>query len=308
MKKKITTGDRTPGYEGVVVSHYGVKVLVRCSNGGTSMVHVKRNSGHVVGDRVLVSSDGHLQRQPRHTLLNRQDVSGRVRPLAANLDSLGIVVAPRPQSPPGFIERIMVAAYAAGIKPFLVLNKTDLDEAQVFKAELEDSYAALMPLVVVSAKTGRGLDALRHALTVYGRTVLVGVSGAGKSSLLNALVPDMDLAVGELNEREHGCHVTSASTLIALPDGGELVDTPGFRDFTPVDVSSEDLAYWYPGFSAILEHSPCKFRNCRHRQEPGCSIVAAVADATLKSERYELYLRTLAELEEHEQLMSQRGR
>jgi len=129
-----------------------------------------------------------------------------------------------------------------------------------------------------------------------GRGAFVGVSGAGKSSLMNALCPQAQLEIGSLND-DHGCHTTSASMLIALPSGGELVDTPGFRDFAPVDVSSEEIAHWFPGFLTILEQSPCRFRNCRHRQEPGCSIKKAIEGGQLTQQRYELYLRSLDDIE-----------
>jgi ribosome biogenesis GTPase len=308
MKKKNPLSDSSNGREGVIISHYGVKVLVRFDDDSTRMADVKRNSGHVVGDLVRVEAGGQLQRLPRHTLIKRQDALGRIRPLAANLDSLGIVVAPQPQTPPGFIERILVAAYAAGLKPFIVLNKTDLPDAAVLQAELEEDFSSELNIVAVSAKEPDNLTALREHLAKSGRTVLVGVSGSGKSSLLNALIPELDLAVGELNDDQHGCHVTSVSTLIELPGGGELVDTPGFRDFVPVDVSSEELALWHPGFSAILEQQPCRFRNCRHRHEPGCSITAAVSGGDLKQERYDLYLHTLNEIEAREKQQSQRGK
>jgi ribosome biogenesis GTPase len=236
------------------------------------------------------------------------DNSGKPRPLAANLDSLGIVVTSVPQTPPGFVERILVAAYAAGLKPFIVLNKIDLPATSLLREKIEEEFSALAQIVCVSASEKQNLEALRQHLSTAGRTVFVGVSGAGKSSLLNALAPELDLAVGQLNQDQHGCHVTSVSTLITLPDGGELVDTPGFRDFSPVDVSSEDLAYWYPGFSSILGQTPCKFRNCRHRNEPGCSIIAAVDVEMLRRERYELYLEILVEIEEREKQQAQRGR
>jgi len=308
MKKKKSPSIPDSGCEAVIVSHFGVKVLVRFADASTRTENVKRNSGHVVGDDVRISPEGQLKRLPRRTVLTRWDNNAKVRAVAANLDSLGIVVAPAPQTPPGFIERILVAAYAAGLNPFIILNKIDLPTAALLESRLEEEFSNLVDIVRVSATDSYTLSALRQHLATAGRSVLVGVSGSGKSSLLNALIPELDLAVGQLNDDEHGCHITSVSTLTPLPKGGELVDTPGFRDFSPVDVSSEDLAYWYPGFSSILEQHPCRFRNCRHLQEPGCSITAAVASGGLKQERYNLYLHTLAEIEEREKQQSQRGR
>jgi len=286
------------GKPGLIISHYGVAVLVRFDNGEEHPVKVKRNSDHVVGDRVMVV-DERVTSLERRNALRRRDPFGKVRTLAANLELLGIVVAVRPQTPSGFIERVVVAARAADIAPLLIVNKQDLPGTTAFEDQLQRDFPA-MPRLAVSAKQGDGLELLRHELAEAGRSALVGVSGSGKSSLLNALCPGIDLETGDLNEEDHGCHTTSVSTLLALPNGGELVDTPGFRDFSPVDVSSEALAHWFPGVMSILEEQPCRFRNCRHRQEPGCRIKQAVTQGTFSEQRYQLYLNTLEELEQLE--------
>jgi len=288
----------THGKPGQIISHYGVAVLVRFDDGEEQQVKVKRNSDHVVGDRVTVVGERVTSLQRRNAL-RRRDPFGKVRTLAANLDLLGIVVAVRPQTPPGFIERVVVAARAADIEPLLIVNKQDLPGTWEFDALLHRDFPAMRRLSV-SAKQGSGLEELRHELAEAGRSALVGVSGSGKSSLLNALCPGSDLETGDLNEEDHGCHTTSVSTLLPLPSGGELVDTPGFRDFSPVDVSSEDLSHWFPGLMSVLDEQPCRFRNCRHRQEPGCSIKQAVDQGILSEERYQLYLQTLDELEQLE--------
>jgi ribosome biogenesis GTPase len=197
----------------------------------------------------------------------------------------------------GFVDRAIVASRVAGLAPFIVLNKCDLDGADALQASLPSCYAALMPVHRVSAETGEGLDALRTELAPDHRGAFVGTSGVGKSSLLNALCPDLELAVGEINEASGlGRHVTSNSTLHRLDGGGELVDTPGFRDFGPVEVSSRDLAQHFPGFEEALLGG-CRFRDCLHRGEPDCAVRDAVESGEVESERQAAYLDLLADLE-----------
>ncbi|MBN2645068.1 MAG: ribosome small subunit-dependent GTPase A [Desulfuromonadaceae bacterium] len=291
--------------DGIIIQHFGVEVAVCRADGSVVTVKVKRNSGHVVGDRVTVQGEV-LTRLDRRTVLQRRDVFNKVKPVAANLDVLGIVVAPQPETPHGFIERAVVAARAAGIRPFLLVNKADFAEAAELSAALRQLFDTIEPCLIVSAKQPGSLLALRRFLAECGRAALVGVSGVGKSSLLNALCPGLALPVGDLNEDLQGAHTSSVSMLMSLPDGGELVDTPGFRDFAPVDVSSEDLSHFFPGFLPILEQASCRFRNCRHRQEPGCAITAAVAQGQMSAERYQRYLETLSELEMLEQRLARR--
>ena len=292
------------GPEGLVLSHFGVAVEVLFGDGERRMVRVKRNSGHVVGDRVQVAGEV-LARLPRDTELRRRDARGGIHLVAANLDVLGIVVAPL--SPAGFIDRAIVAARAAGLEPFVVVNKCDLPESQPLAVELGNTYAGVVPVFALSAARGEGLEPLREFLRQGHRGAFVGTTGVGKSSLLNALCPDIDLKVAEVSDyKSLGRHTTTVSSLHALPGGGELVDTPGFRDFGLVDISCAELAAHFPGFEALEQHG-CRFHNCRHRQEPGCKVLGLVAAGELPDERYQTYLTILAEVEEDEGNALRRG-
>jgi ribosome biogenesis GTPase len=125
----------------------------------------------------------------------------------------------------------------------------------------------------------------------------VGTSGVGKSTLLNALLPDLELAVGAINDASGlGRHITSTATLHALAGGGELIDTPGFRDFGPVEVTARELAAFFPGFEEPLGRG-CHFRDCLHRQEPDCRVLAAVEAGEISVHRHGGYLALLSELE-----------
>ena len=288
----------SPESQGMIVSHYGVAVEVLFDSGERRMVRVKRNSGHVVGDYVRVSEEV-LERLPRKTELRRRDARGAIHLVAANLDVLGIVVAP--MSPAGFVDRGIVAARAAGLNPFLVFNKCDLVQAQSLAEELGSIYAEVVPCFALSAVSGAGLESLRSFLHAGHRGAFVGSTGVGKSSLLNALCPDVDLKVAEVSDHKWlGRHTTTVSTLLSLPDGGELVDTPGFRDFGLVDISSAEVALYFPGFEA-LEANGCRFHNCRHRKEPGCAVANFVKAGEISDERYQTYLAILAEVEADEE-------
>lgn len=291
--------------QGVIVAHYGVAVEVAFADGVRESIRVKRRSGHVIGDDVVVSGEV-LQRLPRHTELRRSDPSGNIHLLAANLDLLGIVVAPIPIMPPNFLDRAIVAARAAGLTPFIVVNKVDLNSSLLL-ASLQESYGDSLRLFPLSAVSGEGLESLRIFFSEGHRGAFVGTTGVGKSSLLNALCPEIDLRIGALNDyNDKGCHTTTVSTLHRLPDGGELVDTPGFQDFGLVDISVQDLSEFFPGFETI-KVNPCRFRNCRHRSEPGCAIIAKVNDGVLSSERYQTYLQLLGEVESAEATARQRS-
>jgi ribosome biogenesis GTPase len=143
---------------------------------------------------------------------------------------------------------------------------------------------------VMSAVTKEGISALESYLGKGLRSPFVGITGVGKSSLLNAICPTLDLRVGELYEAgKRGCNTTTVSTLHSLAGGGELVDTPGFNEFGLVDISAEDLAGYFPGFEQAMEEN-CRFSNCRHRTEPGCAVIQRVESKSIAKERYETYL------------------
>ncbi|MDY0376287.1 MAG: ribosome small subunit-dependent GTPase A [Desulfobacterium sp.] len=280
---------------GVIVAHHGIAVDILFASGERRMVKVKRNSGHVVGDNVTVKDHG-LMRLPRRTELCRRDSRGGVRIVGANLDVLGIVVSCLPLSPLGYIDQAIVTARQADLMPVLVVNKSDLEPSRDFIAATENIYRNVVKIFVVSAVTGAGIDDLVSFIGQGDglRSFFIGVTGVGKSSLLNTICPTLDLRIGELYEAgRRGCNTTTVSTLHSLPGGGELVDTPGFNEFGLVDVSPLDLAGYFPGFEGAMDHGFCRFRNCLHRTEPGCAVLAAVENQRISEERYTTYLKIL---------------
>lgn len=282
--------------KGVIVAHYGVAVDVLFEDGTTAMIRVKRNSGHVVGDNVTVE-DEILTRLERSSELARMDARGGVHIVGANLDVLCIVVTCEPLPPPGFIDRAIVAARASGHTPVLVLNKSDLDCFKDYEAVIRPMYSDSVEVFSVSAETGDNVQSIKKFFSEGHRGIFVGSTGVGKSSILNKIIPEIELATGEISEsKKRGRHTTTVSTLHLLDGGGELVDSPGFNDFGLVDTTVSELSIYFPGFEKATETS-CKFRDCRHRNEPDCSVIKAVEDGSIDAERYRAYLFILTEVE-----------
>lgn len=294
-KDAPTTLGPEQGEPGLVVAHHGVAVLIRFDSGVERQLWLQPDQRAVVGDRVRVAG-ARFAVEPARGVLRRRDPRGRERTIVTNLDVLGIVVAPEPREPPGYIDRGFVIARSAGIEPILVLNKTDLDVGAELATRLIEIYAPSASVLCVSAQRGEGLDLILDEFSGGRLGALVGPSGVGKSSLLNALVPDLDLRVSELNRGSgKGRHTTTTATLHALDRGGFLVDTAGFKDFIAVDVETLEAAQAFPGFeAAILEG--CRFRDCLHRTEPDCSVLAGVESGTISERRHRNYLQLLEEL------------
>lgn len=295
-KRKAGRAARGDSVAGRVTAHHGVAVLVELETGEEKQVWLAPDQRAVVGDRVVVSG-AELDVLPAHGVLRRRDPRGRERTIAVNLDVLAIVVAVEPREPPGYIDRGFVIAGAAGIDALLVVNKCDLSGAGELADRLEEIYGGSAPVLRVSAETGQGLEALRDVLADGKLGAMVGASGVGKSSLMNALVPDLDLRVGALNRGSgRGRHTTTTATLHRLDSGGSLVDTAGFKDFIAVDVTVEEAAAHFPGFEAVLERG-CRFRDCAHRSEPDCAVIAAVEAGEIEPTRHRAYQSLLEELE-----------
>ncbi|MBW2713029.1 MAG: ribosome small subunit-dependent GTPase A, partial [Deltaproteobacteria bacterium] len=195
----------------------------------------------------------------------------------------------------------------ANINPFLILNKNDLEGCPALEEELRADYARRLPFFSTSTKTGEGMQALRDFFAQGHRAAFIGTTGVGKSSLLNSLCPEIELEVKEIDpDSGLGRHTTTTSTLQCLPEGGEIIDTPGFRDFRPADLDSRQLADYFSGFDEFL-HEGCHFSNCLHRSEPDCRVRNALAEGKLSESSYRQYIAILEDLLAKEREQSQRG-
>jgi ribosome biogenesis GTPase len=285
---------------GTVMVRHGAHLAVEDDAGALHHCVSRRNIGHpVCGDRV-VWSPTEPQRgvvsaiAPRDNALSRPDFSGRDKPLAANLTLLAVVVAPQPP-PSGFLlDQYLVAAELMGVRALVVAAKMDLLDADGQDAFLRalSPYPALgYALCPISTKGPPGVAALLAHLP--GETaILLGQSGVGKSSLVQALVPDQDIQVGRLSAATGlGRHTTSTATCYRLPPGGSnsgrLIDSPGVRSFRLTKLDQAALEDGFPELRALRGH--CRFRDCRHQDEPDCAVRAAVAAGSIHPQRLARY-------------------
>jgi ribosome biogenesis GTPase len=221
----------------------------------------------------------------------------RQRLIAANIDLVVHVVSVRkPPLRPRLIDRYLIAIQRGGAQPLICVNKIDLlaPEERVTELTALDVYRALdVPVIACSSRSGEGLDGLRGA--VQGKTcALVGHSGVGKSSILNALDERLQLATGDLQRRGTGRHTTSSSTLHDLGGGTLLIDTPGIREFGLWDLQPDTLRDYFPEFGEAAEH--CRFNDCTHLHEPQCEVKARVALGEINAARYGAYVRLSEDL------------
>lgn len=293
--------DESQCLAGRVISIHGLASNVRAKDGTLFRCATRRllktletDQRHVVavGDDVLfrpaTNNEGIIERiEPRRGVISRTS-RGRQHVIVANVDQLLIVTsAAEPAIKPNLIDRMLITAEKAAISPIICVNKIDLVDAAEL-APLVGVYSQLgYPLLAVSAKTGVGVDRLRE-LVRGKQSVVAGQSGVGKSSLLNAIEPDLALRVRSVSDDTNkGRHTTSTALLIPLDGTGYIVDTPGIRQFELWDVIPEEVAGFYRDIRPYVSH--CRYPDCTHTHEEACAVKDAVADGRIDLRRYDSY-------------------
>ena len=302
--------------EGRVIRNTGSSYIVRLDNGEELQCRIKGNfrikgirttNPVAVGDIVTVAktsddADYITAISPRTNYIIRRasNLSKESHILASNLD-LAILVATlrEPVTTTTFIDRFLATAEAYSVSAALVLNKEDMwdDDDRELADALKNLYTSIgYPVFFVSATTGIGLNPLKEFISNK-ITLLVGNSGVGKSSLINALVPGTELRTGEISDIHHtGTHTTTFSEMIDLPEGGAVIDIPGVRGFGTIDFAPEEVGHFFP--EIFRTSRDCRYSDCKHTGEPGCAVIPAVEEHYISESRYASYLSILEEASE----------
>lgn len=290
-----------PALFGTVVAAFGRQYEVRLDDSHELLLCYPRGKKSLlaVGDRVKAGRTAHGQGviegvEPRSSFLYRSD-QWRQKLIAANASQLVLVVATEPAFFTELLTRCLVAAEHEGMEPLILLNKCDLAVGLAAAREQLEPYRALgYPVLEVAALAGEGLESVKARLSGKA-SVLVGQSGMGKSTLLNALVPDAEAQTREISAAlDSGKHTTTFSRLYELPGGGTLIDCPGVQVFGLAHIPLGEIEAGFPEFRDGL--GQCRFRDCRHDREPGCALTAAVADGRISPVRFAHYRRLADEL------------
>ena len=247
------------------------------------------------GDSVLLDERNELiELLPRRNAFGRGDPRGRFRPIAANLDQALIVIAPEPSPSPDLIPRYLTACAIAGVEAIIVINKSDLPMPKGSPFNELEALAEL-GVCVLTTQCHPQVQLSELAERLAGRISLIaGQSGVGKTSLVNALIPDLDRQTGALSRvTGKGKHTTTSAVLCRLPDGGWLVDTPGVWEYGLWSMDKATLITGFPEFAPFAER--CRFRDCSHTHEPGCAVRAATESGQLADFRYQAWVRLLNE-------------
>ena len=296
--------------EGIVISATGSWYEVATEHGHLNcrirgrlrLKGVRSTNPVVVGDRVVVEPDGNSSAivaiVPRRNYVIRRasNLSKESHIIAANVDrALLIVTLHSPATPKEFVDRFLVTCEAYKVPVSIVLGKADTltgeaeEEAAAFSAIYRDAGYEVLRL---SSTTGEGVEEIRALLTNH-TTLVAGNSGVGKSTLVRAIDPSLDIRTGDISESHHkGKHTTTFSTMYPIA-GGYIIDTPGIKGFGLIDIDSKELCRYFPEMMRLAPE--CRFYNCTHTHEPGCAVQEAVKEGRVAWSRYDSYLKILDE-------------
>ncbi|MDC1527949.1 small ribosomal subunit biogenesis GTPase RsgA [Gammaproteobacteria bacterium] len=307
IEESLNTAALGEERKGIVISNFGQQLDIEALDGenqGEIYRCFQRSNieSLVTGDYVIWQEGDPvgviIAVLPRENFLERPSSLGELRPVAANIDQIIIVIAPLPEPHANLIDRYLVAAEHYQLSPVLLMNKSDLlDENN--RSEMQELLSIYRdigyPVLSVSSKTGARMDELKTLLDDK-TSVFVGQSGVGKSAMINRLLPAANTVVGSLSEaRDKGRHTTTSARLYHFSEGGDLIDSPGIREFHLEHLDKETLLNGFLEFRPFLGH--CKFRDCQHDKEPGCRLKQAIEDQQINPLRMNSFRHILQTLD-----------
>lgn len=286
--------------DGIVITRFSKHVVVEDNQGKQIRCSIRPNLETIVaGDRVIWQAEGVNQGvvvslYPRSSVLAKPTSSGLIKPVAANITQLIVVIAPKPEISWPLLDSYLVMAETLHLQAIILLNKTDLP-CETLKEQLLLDYGNLnYPILLTNKHSPEALEQLKHRLN-HQISVFVGQSGVGKSSLISSILPhEQNISINEISEiSELGRHTTSNSRYYHLPSGGALIDSPGVREFSLWHIDTAEIVRGYPEFRPYLPQ--CKFRNCTHKDTPHCAIIKAKNDGLISEKRYENFIKLCAQ-------------
>ena len=302
----IDANSATDTHQGTVITHHGKELIVSNASHEIINCQLRQNLGTIVcGDRVAFQFVNRhsvpktavvVALTDRSNLLQKAGFAGKAKAVAANIDQVVVVCALVPSPNSYLIDRYLVAAENLPARPVILINKIDLldEENEHVVNDINAVYTSIgYDVLETSATQHIGIDELQSAL-LDSTSILVGLSGVGKSSLVKDLLPNIDIRIGEISHAsKEGKHITTVSTLYSLPTGGNLIDSPGVRDFTPLNLDKQQILNGFIELKAY--RGQCKFSNCSHTNEPGCAISKALENGEVSLQRVNSFRKMLAD-------------
>lgn len=291
----LNSSDAENLIDGLVISRFSRHAEIEDSQGKQFHCSIRPNIDSLVaGDRVVWLPEGTSQgvvvsRHPRQSVLGRPHKKGEMKPVAANITQVIIVVAPKPELAWSLLDSYLVMIEHLNLQVCIVLNKTDLESDSIQK-ELLSGYKKLgYSILFTSKKNNIGQDDLKQLLNHH-TSVFVGQSGVGKSSLINGVLPHETIQTGALSTgSELGCHTTSNSRYYHIQTGGAIIDSPGVRELGLWHMPVSDILQGFREFRSLIHQ--CKFRNCNHKDSPGCAILDSLHKDIFTQKRYESFIK-----------------